>query len=304
MKTFNQFIIEARTAESDRAFYNRIYRQAKAAGDRFPGLTAAQAGLESGFGTALSGENNPFGQKASANQKGTVKATQEVGAGGRYNTSARFQDFDSEEEATRNRVNRWSYKYGDAKDLETAARNLQLPTGAKIPGSDRVSHGVYATDPTYASRISQIARDYGDPDEDSDSKSSDSKPIATPKPDVPKKVIQDKGGKGGTVSVDTAYKTKLGGVKATSTRGETGTQIIRANLGAVKTPVKDQKVAGTLGGQKGTIEIKGGQKTFTATKPTTPPKSVEPAPKPVALAPKPVAPAPKPAAVKPAPKPK
>jgi len=271
MKTFKQFIAEARTAESDREFYNRIYRQAKAAGDRFPGLTAAQAGLESGFGTALSGKNNPFGQKASAGQKGTVKATQEVGAGGRYNTAARFQDFDSEEEATRNRVKRWSYKYGDAKDLETAARNLQLPTGSRIPGSDQVSHGVYATDPTYASRIAQIARDYGDPDADSDSKPSDSKPTETPKPIV-KQTIQDKAGKGGSVSTNTAYKTKLGGVKATSTRGETGTQVIRANLGAVKTPVKDQKVAGTLGGQKGTIEIKGGQKTFIATKPTPKPK--------------------------------
>jgi len=269
MKTFSQFIAETRTAESDREFYNRIYRQAKAAGDRFPGLTAAQAGLESGFGTALSGENNPFGQKASAGQKGTVKATQEVGAGGRYNTSARFQDFDSEEEATRNRVNRWSYKYGNAKDLETAARNLQLPPGARIPGSDRVSHGVYATDPTYASRIAQIARDYGDPDDDSLVKP---KPVAPLKPAIIKQTIQDKGGKGGSVSTNTAYKTQLGGVKATSTRGETGTQVIRANLGSVKKPVKDQKVAGTLGGQKGTIEIKGGKKTFIATKPAPKPK--------------------------------
>jgi len=95
--------------------------------------------------------------------------------------------------------------------------------------------------------------------------------VAPPKPIV-KQTIQDKGGKGGSVSTNTAYKTKLGGVKATSTRGETGTQVIRANLGSVKSGVKDQKVAGTLGGQKGTIEIKGGKKTFIATKPTPKPK--------------------------------
>jgi len=280
MKTFKQFIAEARTAESDREFYNRIYRQAKAAGDRFPGLTAAQAGLESGFGTALSGKNNPFGQKASAGQKGTVKATQEVGAGGRYNTAARFQDFDSEEDSTRNRVKRWSYKYGDAKDLETAARNLQLPPGSRIPGSDRVSHGVYATDPTYASRIAQIARDYGDPDDDSLVKL---KPTAvTPPKPIVKQTIQDKGGKGGSVSTNTAYKTQLGGVKATSTRGDTGTQVIRAQLKAQKPsnpiaslfkPKAGSTERAVLGGVRGTVKYnEDGTRSFTAVKPTPKPK--------------------------------
>ena len=85
-----------------------------------------------------------------------------------------------------------------------------------------------------------------------------------------RQVIQDKGGKGGTVSSNTAYKTKLGGVQATSTRGLTGNQVIRANLGTVK-GIKDQKVAGELGGVKGTIEIKGGNKSFTANKPAPAP---------------------------------
>ena len=94
-----------------------------------------------------------------------------------------------------------------------------------------------------------------------------------------RQVIQDKGGKGGTVSTNTAYNTKLGGVKATSTRGLTGNQVIRSNLGTAKTGTKDQKVAGSLGGVKGTIDIKGGNKSFIA---TTPAPTAKAAPAPTA----------------------
>jgi flagellum-specific peptidoglycan hydrolase FlgJ len=160
MKTFNQFLSEASDKERQ-AYFDRIYRQAKSSGDKFPELTAAQAATETGWGSSQSGKNNPFGQKASDSEKGTVRRTREVGSGGSYMTNAKFKDFDSEEDSTKNRVKTWSYKYGDAKDLETAARNLQLPQGAKIPGTKQVSHGVYATDPSYASTISSIAREYG-----------------------------------------------------------------------------------------------------------------------------------------------
>jgi len=157
MKTFNQFINEARTAESDKAFFNRIKRQAAAAGDKFPELTAAQAAIESGFGTAQSGKNNVFGEKGT----GTTKRTREVVNGKDVYVNAAFRDFDSEEDATKNRVKKWSYKYGDAKDLESAARNLQLPRGARIPGTNQKSHGVYATDPNYVSALTRIAREQG-----------------------------------------------------------------------------------------------------------------------------------------------
>ena len=113
-----------------------------------------------------------------------------------------------------------------------------------------------------------------------------------PKP-FTRQVIQDKGGKGGTVSTNTAYNTKLGGSQATSTRGLTGNQVIRANLGSVKAGTRDQNVAGQLGGLKGTIAIKGGNKSFIATKPEAP-AAAKPAAKPAPAAAKPAAkPAPK-----------
>jgi len=181
MKTFIQFINEARTAESDKAFFDRIERQASAAGDKFPALTAAQAAIESGYGTSQSGKNNVFGQKG----KGTTRRTREVVNGRDVNIDAEFQDFDSEEDSTKNRVKKWSYKYGDAKDLESAARNLQLPPGARIPGTNQKSHGVYATDPNYVSTLTRIAREQGGSGKSGSASS-------TPTPIVPKARVLSK----------------------------------------------------------------------------------------------------------------
>jgi hypothetical protein len=270
MKTFNQFVMEANdacqniTEDAQQDFYARIYRQAKAAGDKFPHLVAAQASLESGYGKSPSGKNNYFGQKASAGEAGTVKGTQEFGGGGMYDTSAKFKDYEDELEGIKTRMKNWSYKYGDAKDEIEAARRLQLPGGAEIPGSKEKSHGAYATDPNYTTKLSDVmSRFKGGVSDDTPTSASK----LTPSRSFTKTVIADKGGKGGTVSTNTAYQAKLGGKQATVTRGETGTKVIRSNLGVAKPGVKDQKVAGTLGGQKGTIEIKGGKKTFTATVP-------------------------------------
>ena len=279
MKSFKQFIIESDDS-ARQAYFNKIYNAAKNSGDRFPEVVAAQAALESGWGSSPSGKNNYFGQKASANEKSTSRQTTEVGSGGSYRTSANFKDYDDESASIKDRIKKWSYKYGDAKDVDTAVSRLQLPYGAKIPGSKETSRGVYATDPDYTSKISSIAKEYRSRIKDETPKapakptsSSSTTPAATKS--FTRQVIQDKGGKGGTVSTNTAYKTKLGGVQATSTRGLTGNQVIRANLGTVK-GIKDQKVAGELGGVKGTIEIKGGNKSFTANKPAPAPA---PAPK-------------------------
>lgn len=283
MKTFRQFIGEASDKENQ-ANFNRIYNQARAAGDRFPELTAAQWAIESGWGSSNSGKNNPFGEKTLSG--GTVRRTREVGPGGSYMTNAAFKDFGSEEEATRHRVKKWSYKYGDAKDLETAARNLQIPPGGKIPGTKEISHGVYATDPSYASAISRIARDYG-----SRAKGLENNNLPAPKLSVKtpapqktftKTTIADKGGKGGTVSTHTAYQSKLGGTKSTVTRGDTGTKVIRAKLAAQKPsnfiaalfkPKAGSTEKATLGGVKGTVtHNKDGTRSFTAIKPAAKPK--------------------------------
>jgi len=185
MKTFNQFINEVRTAESDKQFFDRIKRQAAAAGDRFPELTAAQAAIESGYGTAKSGKNNVFGEKGT----GTTQRTREVVNGKDVYVDAAFRDFDSEEDSTKNRVKKWSYKYGDAKDLESAARNLQLPPGARIPGTNQTSHGVYATDPNYVSALTRIAREQGGTN---NKPGATETPTPTPTPPAPKEPVLSK----------------------------------------------------------------------------------------------------------------
>jgi hypothetical protein len=311
MKTFKQFIIES-DDRARQAYFDKIYKAAKNSGDKFPEIVAAQAALESGWGSSPSGKNNYFGQKASANEKSTARQTTEVGSGGSYRTSANFKDYDDESASIKDRIKKWSYKYGDAKDVDTAVSRLQLPGGSKIPGSKETSHGAYATDPDYTSKISGIAKEYRSRIKDETPKApakptsvaakttptapkttpTAAKPTPAPKP-FTRQVIQDKGGKGGTVSTNTAYNTKLGGSQATSTRGLTGNQVIRANLGSVKAGTRDQNVAGQLGGLKGTIAIKGGNKSFIATKPAAP-AAAKPAAKPAPAAAKPAAkPAPK-----------
>jgi muramidase (phage lysozyme) len=114
-------------------------------------------------------------------------------------------------------------------------------------------------------------------------------PTSAPKPATPapqktftKTTIADKGGKGGTVSTHTAYQSKLGGTKATVTRGDTGTQVIRAKLAAQKPsnpiaalfkPKAGSTETATLGGVKGKVtHNKDGTRSFTAIKPAAKPK--------------------------------
>jgi hypothetical protein len=146
---------------SANAGYRRIYEAARAAGDPFPEVTAAQWAIESGYGKYQSGKNNPFGQKAGANEAGTWAWTTENINGRNQRVKAKFKDYASEEEAIKFRLQRWGSKYGNARTPEEALRNLQLPTGARIPGTNQTSFGVYATSQTYVQDVSRIIREQG-----------------------------------------------------------------------------------------------------------------------------------------------
>jgi hypothetical protein len=161
MKTYTKFLEEATSAQQ--AFYNDMKVRAKSAGasDIDADLIASQAALETGWGKSPSGKNNYFGQKASDKEAGSTKKTWEVQSGRNITTDAKFKDYDDADASVKDRLSKWSYKTKGAKDIEDAARRLQLPGGAEIPGSKERSHGAYATDPDYVSKVSSIARTYG-----------------------------------------------------------------------------------------------------------------------------------------------
>lgn len=161
MKTYTQFLNEAESAQQ--AFYKDLRARFKKAGasDVEADLGASQGALETGWGKSPSGQNNYFGQKASSKEAGTTKGTWEVQGGRNVTTAAKFKDYDDIDSSVKDRLNKWSYKTKGAKDIEDAARRLQIPGGAEIPGSKEKSHGAYATDPDYVRKVSSIARTYG-----------------------------------------------------------------------------------------------------------------------------------------------
>jgi hypothetical protein len=121
----------------------QVYALAKAAGDKYPEVTASQWALESGWGKSMSGKNNPFGQKAGSQEAGSVVMTREVVNGRSVMMNQKFKDYSSSLEAVAEHVKRWSPKYSNAKSPEEAI--------AMIARS-------YATDPSYARTVSQIIR--------------------------------------------------------------------------------------------------------------------------------------------------
>lgn len=116
---------------------------AKAAGATFPELVAAQWALESGNGRKLTGENNPFGLKASAG--GTEAPTTEFVNGRRVSTRDRFLDFESRKAAVDYLVARW---YRDWEGHRGVNRAADRDAAARL----LLSEG-YATDPAYATKL-------------------------------------------------------------------------------------------------------------------------------------------------------
>lgn len=147
----------------DAEFYRRFYNHARAQGanDIDARTIAAQAALETGHGKSTSGSNNYFGQKGTSRDNTTSMRTREVVNGRNQMMNQPFKNYDSEIDSVRDRLKIWSYKTRGAKSVEDAARRLQIPYGAKVPGAKRTSHGAYATDPNYAAAVARIANEYG-----------------------------------------------------------------------------------------------------------------------------------------------
>ena len=133
---------------SNPAFWQEFYDYGKAAGAKFPELVAAQAALESGWGSHLSGKNNYFGIKS---PYGTVVTTQEW-IGNRYVTiKDGFKDFDSPLECVRYLVDRW---YKDWRGYEGVNRAATRDEAAELLKAEG-----YATDPVYSELLINLMND-------------------------------------------------------------------------------------------------------------------------------------------------
>jgi hypothetical protein len=148
----------------------QVYALAKAAGDKFPEVTASQWALESGWGKSMSGKNNPFGQKAGSQEPGTVVSTREVVNGRSVMMNQKFKDYSSSLEAVAEHVKRWSPKYSNAKTSDEAISMIARS---------------YATDPTYARTVSQIIRQQKNAIPVASTQPAPTAPVATSTPVIP-----------------------------------------------------------------------------------------------------------------------
>jgi flagellum-specific peptidoglycan hydrolase FlgJ len=160
MKSFSEFLSEA---SENKKFFDDIYRRARALGasDIEAKTMAAQGSLETGYGKSPSGSFNYFGQKGTSRENTSRMSTREVVNGRSVRVNADFKNYDSLDASIRDRMKIWGYRTKGAESVEDAARRLQIPYGGKVPGSKRTSHGAYATDPDYVSKVASIARTYG-----------------------------------------------------------------------------------------------------------------------------------------------
>lgn len=114
------------------------------AGARYPELVAAQWSLESGEGKLVSGRNNFFGLKG----PGTGTTTQEFINGQWITIRDSFLDFPDIQTAVCYLVDRW---YKDFKNYKGCNNAPDATAGARW-----LQQEGYATDPTYADKLTQI----------------------------------------------------------------------------------------------------------------------------------------------------
>lgn len=150
------------TTAEQRAFLNTIKPFVIAAWSTskvLPSVTAAQAGLESGWGTsalAKAPNYNLFGVKATGSEPYVTMPTQEWGSGGYYTVYAKFRTYDSWEDCiakradfflgTEWRKNNYRYVIGET--------NYKKATQA-------LKDAGYATDPNYATSLNRVIEQYG-----------------------------------------------------------------------------------------------------------------------------------------------
>lgn len=124
--------------------WGEIAKSASAAGAKYPELLAAQWALESAWGTALSGKNNPFGIKG----KGTKVETTEYVNGKQIVVVDEFMDFESINDAVKYLTDRW---YKDFKDYKGVNNAKTREEAARMLVQDG-----YATDPKYADKLIEL----------------------------------------------------------------------------------------------------------------------------------------------------
>ena len=153
------------------AFLNRIkptVLKAKSQG-LLPSVMAAQAILESAWGTAAPG-HNLFGIKWTGYGPYVYSGTQEYGAGGYYHTGARFRAYSSDEASMQDYINFFKqnpryHNLFNQKDYHTVARLL------KQDG--------YATDINYPSKIISTIEANGLAEWDKEASGSSVAPVGT-----------------------------------------------------------------------------------------------------------------------------
>ena len=160
---FSNWREELLSEDKNQQFFDNIYNRARALGanDIEAKTIAAQGSLETGYGRSPSGSFNYFGQKGSSGENTSTMSTREVINGRNVTVNANFKNYDSLDASIRDRMKKWGYKTRGAESVEQAAQRLQIPGNQLIPGTKKLSHGAYATDPSYASKVARIASDYG-----------------------------------------------------------------------------------------------------------------------------------------------
>ncbi|WP_439234955.1 glycoside hydrolase family 73 protein [Lonepinella koalarum] len=147
------------TEQQQKAF-QQILMAAQNAGVAHPEVIAAQWALESGWGSKVSGKNNYWGIKAgngdpNNDEQGTVVWTHENINGDNVNVQQKFRDYDSLEDAIKDRAS-FTAKPGGRYD-----KAGYFTASSPAEAARALSKAGYATDPEYAQKLISIMRSGG-----------------------------------------------------------------------------------------------------------------------------------------------